>query len=123
MARLVKLFNNSDIYVSDIKKDLLLEIVEKAKEFDFIKQLILFGSSLEERCKDASDIDLIIIGKEHACKCLDSKLYRNFTTFIYRLDFSQDYDIIYQYDSIDKMKGGLKKEALERGVVIYDNKK
>ena len=36
MARLVKLFNNSDIYVADIKKDLLLEIVEKAKEFDFI---------------------------------------------------------------------------------------
>lgn len=85
--------------------------------------MILFGSSLEERCKDSSDIDLIIIGKEHACKCLDSKLYRNFTTFIYRLDFSQDYDIIYQYDSIDKMKGGLKREVLERGVVIYDNKK
>lgn len=78
MAKLVKLFNTSDIYVADIKKDLLLEIVEKAKEFDFIKQLILFGSSLEERCKDSSDIDLIIVGNKPSCRCLDSRAYRNF---------------------------------------------
>lgn len=123
MARLVKLFNNSDIYVADIKKDLLLEIVEKAKEFDFIKQLILFGSSLEERCKYSSDIDLIITGNKPSYRCLDSKVYRNFTEYVYDLDFSQDYDIIYQYDNINKMKGGLKREVLERGVVIYDNKK
>jgi len=123
MARLVKLFNTSDIYVADMKKDLLLEIVEKAKEFDFIKQLILFGSSLEERCKDSSDIDLIIIGNKPSYRCLDSRAYRKFTGYVYDLDFSQDYDIIYQYDSINKMKGGLKREVLERGVVIYDNKK
>lgn len=50
-------------------------------------------------------------------------MYRNFTEYVYDLDFSQDYDIIYQYDNINKMKGGLKREVLERGVVIYDNKK
>lgn len=82
MSELVKLFDNSDILVADIKRDFLIKIVEKAREFDFIEKLILFGSCLEERCKDSSDIDLVIVGNKVRSKCLDSKKYREFTTYI-----------------------------------------
>lgn len=60
MSKLVKLFENKNILVADIKKNHILNIIEQAKKCNRITKIILFGSSLEERCTEISDIDIAV---------------------------------------------------------------
>lgn len=117
MSKLVRL-SNTNIYVSELKLKYVEYIISICKNFDFIDKVILFGSTLEERCKESSDIDIIIIGTKTKSKCLDSSSFRGFKKLLFEFDFSQEYDILYT-NSLSKFSIELQ-DNLKRGVVIYE---
>ena len=47
------------IRVSKFKKRYIENIMEQAKKCSNIQEIILFGSSLEERCTEESDVDIL----------------------------------------------------------------
>ena len=63
-----------DVNVAEIKQKYINNIVEAAQKCDLIDRVILFGSSTQERCTDASDIDLAVFGEQQRSM---SSLYGN----------------------------------------------
>ncbi len=107
------------IKVADIKKKYMLNIVDAASKCDIIDRVILFGSSIEERCTEDSDIDIAVFGKQNPSRVLSSKKYERFARQLYAYDnHNQGYDILY-------FKQGTKSnspimESILRGEVIYE---
>lgn len=107
------------IHVADIKQKYIENIVSAARDCDYIDKVVLFGSSLEERCTDESDIDLAVFGNVSRGKCLTSKKYERFLTQVYSFnDFNQAYDILY-------FRNGSRNDStimgdIEEGEVIYE---
>ena len=88
--------DNRIVNVADIKQKYINNIVDSAKKCSFIDKIILFGSSIDERCTEDSDIDLAIFGNQTKYKWLNSKEYRQFAEDLYSFDdFSQSYDLLY----------------------------
>lgn len=50
-----------NIRVAAIKYDYIIKQTQKCKN---ISKIILFGSSIEERCQQKSDIDIAVFGKK-----------------------------------------------------------
>lgn len=103
--------------VADIKKDYISNILKNASVCSDIDKIILFGSTLEERCKDISDIDIAIFGDKTESRFLKSKQFEQFERELYGFGEFQDYDILY-------FQNGRKKEAkvledIRSGEVIY----
>ena len=111
--------DNRKIRVADIKKKYVDNIIDAAKKCDIIEKVILFGSSIEDRCQESSDIDIAVFGKQIRSKALSSKKYERFSRQLYAFnDFKQDYDILY-------FKSGTKNRSLimddiQRGEVLYE---
>lgn len=110
---------DSGKYVADIKYDYILNIVKQAAKCKNITRIVLFGSSIEERCTEESDIDIAVFGEESKAKYLKSKEFKDFhrNLFTFDKDFAQDYDIIYFADN--KEYAGLIMEDISKGVEIY----
>ena len=68
ICKLVNFINNVSevIKVADIKVSILTNFLEVFELCDKIEEVILFGSVLETRCRESSDIDMAIIVSE--CK-------------------------------------------------------
>jgi len=96
MCKLVQWRGNQ--YVADIKYNHILNITKQAEKCKNIERIMLFGSSLEERCTERSDIDIAVFGKQKKGKYLISSEYKNFLHNIFIYDMDQDYDIIYFED-------------------------
>lgn len=96
MCNLVSIGNGKS--VADIKQKHILNIRKQAVECKNISRIMLFGSSLEERCTEKSDIDIAVFGKMKKSKYLDSKEFRSFQDRIFLFDLNQDYDILYFCD-------------------------
>ena len=123
MCRLVEMKTNygSTVQVADIKKDSIQNIIEAAQHCNTINEIILFGSSLEERCKDSSDIDIAIVSNVSRSKLFNSKEYRQFTSQVYLYKMGQDYDIL-QFNSpqeIENSKDAVCYDIKRVGKVIY----
>lgn len=107
-----------DVNVAEIKQKYINNIVEAAQKCDLIDRVILFGSSTQERCTDASDIDLAVFGEQPPSRVLTSKKYEQFVRQLYSYDsHSQAYDILY-------FKRGTKQNSLimneiNKGEVLY----
>lgn len=99
MCKLVRLSENNDLLVADLKKDMILNIIDNAHLCDEIKQIILFGSALEERCTTTSDIDIAIVGEIAGSKFNKDKGYLNFRKKVFEYDWNQDYDMLYFKDT------------------------
>ena len=97
MCRLVELRTNDGriCKVADIKKDYIVNIIESAHICPAIDEIILFGSTIEERCTEDSDIDIAIFGRKPKQQILTSKTYRNFARKVYQFGKFQDYDMLY----------------------------
>lgn len=119
VGKLIKLSDESNAYVSDNKKSYILNIVNSAGQCDIIDKIVLFGSALEERCNDDSDIDIAVFGNKTKYNAMRSKKYLDFTRRIYDFGEFQDYDIIY-FPS-DKTHDLFLSE-IEKGQVIYSKK-
>lgn len=123
MCKLVNIRSNSNelISVADIKSNIIKEIIKLADRCDKIECIYLFGSSLEDRCKDSSDIDLAIISNITRSKLFQNKAFKEFKRQIYNLDTDQEYDFI-QFNSLDaltKSKDNICNEILTKGKIIY----
>ena len=123
MCKLIDLNTNygCTIQVADIKKDAIMNIVEAAKECHSISEIILFGSSLAERCKDSSDIDIAVISNITRSKLFNSKKYRDFTKQVYLYKMGQDYDIL-QFNSLhdlEQSNDAVCHDIKREGKIIY----
>lgn len=88
--------DNRTIRVADIKQKYIANIIDAASKCDYIDRVILFGSSLDDRCREDSDIDLAIFGNQTEYKALTSKKYARFAKQLYAFDdYNQAYDLLY----------------------------
>lgn len=111
--------DNRKIRVADIKKKYVNNIIDAAKKCDIIERVILFGSSIEDRCKENSDIDIAVFGKQIRSKALASKKYERFARQLFAFNnFEQDYDILY-FKSGTKSKSVIM-DDIQRGEVLYE---
>ena len=107
------------IRMADIKQKYIPNIIDAAKKCDYIDRIILFGSALEERCEERSDIDLAIFGNQTKGRCLDSKKFRRFSDQLAMFDdFNQTYDLL--YFKTGKAYDGLIMDRIAEGEVLYE---
>lgn len=124
----VKTNFNTEVRVADNKKEFVENIIDIARYCENILQIILFGSVLEERCTDDSDIDLMVV-----CNIQRSKLYRKkeYATFIESLHNKDDYTQIYDVICVNGLeelnrnrdKTQLYNDVMNRGKTIYMKEK
>ena len=109
---------NRQVKVADIKSKYLTNIADSAKACPLIDKVILFGSSIEDRCTEESDIDIAVFGNQPKGKALTSKQFMRFADRLSEYDdFLQRYDILY-------FKTGKKDDSailaeINRGEVLY----
>ena len=107
------------IHMAEIKQKYIGNIIDAARKCDYIDKIILFGSALEERCQEKSDIDLAIFGNQPKGKCLDSKKFRRFSDQLAKYDdFNQAYDLL--YFRTGKKYDGLIMNQIAVGEVLYE---
>lgn len=119
MCKLVEAESNqgNKFMVADIKKNYILNIIKNAHICPAIDEIILFGSSLEERCTTDSDIDIAIFGKKDESHFLTSKSYHEFTKKVFQFGDFQDYDVLYFQNNKRDKSGVLK--CIQLGESIY----
>lgn len=84
------------IHVAEIKQKYIRNIIDAASQCDLIDRIVLFGSSLQECCRDSSDIDIAVFGNQPRSRALTSKKYDRFARQLYDFDnHAQTYDILY----------------------------
>lgn len=88
-------------YVAEIKLPHIKNITEQAKKTKHIQRIMLFGSSLEERCTGDSDIDIAVFGDKTKGSYIDSKEFRGFKSGLFKFDIDQAYDVLYFKDKTD----------------------
>lgn len=115
MCRLVKF--GQGYQVADIKLPYIENIIRRANSCPHIEKVILFGSALEERCTDKSDIDIAVFGDLSKGKYYTTREYRQFVDGIFDFGFEQDYDILYFKEGAN-YKAPILRE-IEKGAVIY----
>ncbi len=115
MSKMVVL--NKGIKVADLKLHYIENIIRQAEKCKNILRIILFGSSIEERCTDRSDIDIAVFGKMKKTKYLDSKEFKSFQDGVFMYDFDQDYDILYFQE--DRKNHDLILDDINKGIEIY----
>lgn len=116
--------DGSRINVADIKADVIKQIIKIAHDCNKIDYIYIFGSSLEERCTDKSDIDIAIISNVTRSRLFRTKEYDEFKDKLYKIDLKQDYDIL-QFNSLEQLKKSkdiVCKDILNRGELIYSRK-
>lgn len=108
-----------DIRVAEIKYDYIVNIIRQAQKCKNISKIILFGSSIEERCSKNSDIDIAVFGSKKPYIYLKSAEFRNFNNNIFAFnDFDgQDYDILYFTENTNDNSELMKN--ISQGVEIY----
>lgn len=96
MCRMVSLKNGRS--VAEIKLNHILNISEQAEKCPGINRVMLFGSALEERCTQGSDIDIAVFGNRPKGQFLRSREFRDFRKRLFGYDLNQDYDVLYFED-------------------------
>ena len=115
MCKLVK-WNNEN-HIADIKYNHIVNITKQAKKCKNINRIMLFGSSLEERCTARSDIDIAVFGNQSKASYLRSKEFREFRNQVFLYDLNQDYDILYFTDG--KQQEDQIMKDIDKGVEIF----
>lgn len=123
MCKLVKIRNSlgEEIEVAEMKADTIRQIIKIAKICDKIDYIYLFGSSVEERCTDESDIDLAIISSVTASKLFSRSSYRRFKERLYAIDTDQEYDRL-QFSSLKAMRNSKEpvcQDIISKGQLLY----
>lgn len=125
MCKLVNVKTNygEEVKVAEIKRDEIKNIIDAASLCKNIDMLILYGSSLEDRCDKHSDIDIVIISKYPISKLCKLKSFHDFTTYVYKYNMDQDYDFLYykSYDEINRNAESemISSEILNKGKIIF----
>jgi len=115
LCRMVSYDGKTD--VAEIKLPHIKNVVDQASRANNISRIMLFGSALEERCTDRSDIDLAVFGSLPKAQYLRSKEFREFQDRVFLFDLGQDYDILYFSDKKKNTDSILR--DISRGAEIY----
>lgn len=84
------------IKVAEIKKAYIENIIKCVPLCNAIDKVVLFGSALERRCTDSSDVDIAIFGKYPKSKMFKLKSYNDFVeAVVVSYGELQDYDLLY----------------------------
>lgn len=123
MCKLMSIQSNTgnNVEVADIKAGVIKKILEIAPICPQIDYIYIFGSSVEERCTEKSDIDIAIVSNVIRSKLFRSKDYRDFILKLYSINTEQDYDIL-QFNSIktiQESKDAVCSDILTKGKLIY----
>lgn len=120
----VKTNFNTEIQVADIKKEVIENIIEAANVCNKICQIILFGSVIESRCQEDSDIDMLVVSDMARSKLYKDKGYQEFLKRLHKKDgYEQVYDVICVhgveeiYQKRDSV--GLFRDVIECGKTLY----
>lgn len=107
------------VRVAEIKYEYILNIIKQAQKCKNISKIILFGSSIEERCKTSSDIDIAVFGSKKPNVYLKSAEFRKFNDDIFAFNNfdGQDYDILYFAEDSDDTSELM--QNINQGTEIY----
>lgn len=126
MCQMVQVKTNFDteIEVADIKKDIIENIVEVAGICTRIRQIILFGSVIESRCTEDSDVDMLIVSDISRSRLYKDKGYREFLKKLHdKDDYEQMYDVIcvHGMDEVYQKQDTvcLFRDVIENGKTLY----
>lgn len=120
MCKLVDLtVGDRKIKVADIKKAYIKNIIDSISLCSEIDKVILFGSSLEERCTEISDVDIAIFGRFTKSRMYRLKSYRDFVRSVVSFDDLQDCDLLY-FDSTKKREDLIIQEICSKGEVLFE---
>lgn len=119
MCDLVELsIGDRQIRIADIKKAYIENIVRCVPLCNAIDKVVLFGSALETRCTEGSDLDIAIFGKYPKSKMYKLKSYHNFVEAVVSFGGLQDYDMLY-YSTKQQDDSGIL-QNIQEGEVIYE---
>ena len=104
-------------YVAGIKLRHIQNICAQAPKYPGIAKIVLFGSVLEERCTEESDIDIAVFGDMSKGKYLQSKEFREFRGHIFQYDLNQDYDVLY-FETNKKYADRIM-DDINKGIELY----
>ena len=93
MCKLIQYRNGQ--YIADIKQKHIENIARQAANCKNISRIMLFGSSVQERCSEESDIDIAVFGNMSKSRYLSSTEFKKFQDQLFLYDLDQDYDILY----------------------------
>ena len=126
MCRLVNVKTNfnTEIEVADIKKEVVENIIEAADVCSRICQIILFGSVIESRCTEDSDVDMLVISDTPRSKLYKDKGYQEFLRRLHEKDdYDQLYDVICVHNQEELHRNQnttrLFRDVLEDGKLLY----
>ena len=106
-----------DIKVADVKSDYIGNIISSVRMCPNINKIVLFGSAIEERCVEHSDIDIAVFGSKAKSQMFASKGYKDFIHSIVSYGGAQDYDILY-FDDRKSYDDNIMSD-IQRGEVLY----
>ena len=106
------------IKVADIKKAYIENIMKCVPLCDAIDKVVLFGSALERRCTDSSDVDIAIFGKYPKSKMYRLKSYNDFVEAVVSYGRLQDYDLLY-YGAGETDDSAVLQD-IRNGAVLYE---
>ena len=119
MCRIINLdIGDRSVSVADIKSEYIKNIVDCVSLCNLIDKIVLFGSAIEDRCREDSDIDIAIFGKESKGKMFKDRSYNNYINSILSYGDIQDYDILY-FDSKKKYDSAIMHD-IENGEVLFE---
>lgn len=125
MCKLVPIKTNygEEVLVADIKKDFIEKIIRSAENCPIIDKIMLFGSSITNRCKEGSDVDFAVFSTMSENDWLLDERGDFFIDALYADDIEnnlsfQDIDMIY-VDSNIRSNSLLSKE-IDNGIKIYE---
>ena len=119
MSKMISLSTNGKtVRVAEIKKEYIKNIIKCAEQCREISRIMLFGSSIENRCKENSDVDIAVFGDIPKGAMYKRKSYNRFLDNIYSFDLKQDYDVLY-FTNENKKNPSILSEV-EKGVLLYE---
>ena len=96
--------------ISGIKRCQVNEMIKAARKYPFVRRLIIFGSSVTDCCTEESDIDV----------CMDvGEKTDGLDLFNFHADICKICDYNCDVLNYHRLKGRLKNEIDEKGVVVY----
>ncbi|MBR6147019.1 MAG: nucleotidyltransferase domain-containing protein [Lachnospiraceae bacterium] len=119
MCKMVGLdINGRTVNVASIKSDYVKNIVDSISLCHLIDKVVLFGSALEDRCTEESDIDIAVFGKESKSKMFKNKSYRDYINSVVSYGEIQDYDILY-FDTNKKNDYSIMQD-INNGEILFE---
>lgn len=121
MCRLVEMkIGERIVNVAEIKKDYIENIINSISLCSEIDKVVLFGSALEDRCTDFSDVDIAIFGRYPKNKMYRLKSYNDFVDSVVSFGDLQDYDMLY-FDSTKANHDSILQD-INRGAILFERK-